>query len=137
MRLLYAEERTMSKTVAIVDDEADIRRSCEMILARLGHKIALCAEDPDKLVEAIRMKEDTAGVTHCDLILMDYHFPGKNTNGLQAAKEIKTLLPRTETVIISGDDSVRDSVIEAGFKFVAKPFSVSALSSILNGQTGK
>jgi DNA-binding NtrC family response regulator len=140
MTQLNTRERTMSKTVAIIDDEGDIRRSCEMILARQGHEIVMSAQDPDILVKAIRTSAETKTATkvaQCDLILMDYHFAGKKMNGLEAAKAIKRLMPRSETVIISGDDSIRGSVIDAGFKFLPKPFSVSTLSSILNGQIGK
>ena len=133
--MLAEEQRTASKTIAIIDDEEDIRRSCATILARLGHEVVLSAEDPNTLLTAIKTKQETniatTKVAQCDLILMDYHFAGKKTNGLEAAKEIKRLWPRTETVIISGDDGIRDSVVEAGFQFVPKPFSTSVLSAIL------
>jgi DNA-binding NtrC family response regulator len=120
----HAKTRAIIRQVAIVDDERDIRQAYANVLARLGAKIALQAEDPHTLIEAMKTQ-------NADLILIDYHFPGKEMNGLKTAELVRQIKPNAKIVIISGDDTIRNQVVQAGFKFILKPISVSNLADIL------
>lgn len=111
------------KRVAIIDDERDIREACAEFLLRRGYEITLLDEDSERFLEDMRAEKSAS----CDLVLIDYNLPG-NRNGLEAAKEMRELMSNdTRIVLISADETIEDSVSRAGFQFVKKPFSLSAI----------
>ena len=57
-----------TKTILVVDDEADIRESVRMILEPNGYKV-ITAKDADDLLKKIKQKTP-------DLILLDIMMPG-------------------------------------------------------------
>jgi DNA-binding NtrC family response regulator len=123
--------RPTVKTIAIVDDDADVREAYAIALKKYGYQVALSSEDAETLIEGIRTKSPSS-ISECDTFLMDYHLgERRKKNGLDAAREIRSILPSARITIASGDKSVKGWVVAEGFQFLAKPFSISKLVELL------
>jgi len=118
-----------SKSIAIVDDEEDLRSLFSMLVKRLGYHVACVAHDGDEIVQLVL--EDSA---HPDLILMDYRMP--TMNGMQAAEKILRMRPEIKVIIATADQSVRRDVISAGLFLLQKPFSISAVAKTIEEALG-
>jgi DNA-binding NtrC family response regulator len=119
------------KTVAIVDDDEDLLEAYAIALKRYGYQVALSSKDAETLIEWIRTKRPSS-ISECDTFLMDYHLgEWRKKNGLDAAREIRRILPSARITIASGDRSIKGWVLAEGFQFLAKPFSISKLLELL------
>jgi CheY-like chemotaxis protein len=122
-------DKQSSKSIAIVDDEDDLRSLFSRLVKGLGYHLACVANDGDEIVQLVL--EDSI---HPDLILMDYRMP--TMNGMQAAGKILRVRPEIKIIIDTGDDSVRQDAISAGLFFMLKPFSISALAKTIEEAIG-
>jgi CheY-like chemotaxis protein len=118
------------KSIAIVDDEKELCTLFSMLVRSLGYRAECVAYDGDEIVQLVL--EDSI---HPDLILMDYRMP--TMNGLQAAERIRRVRPEMKIIIATADDSVRRDVTAAGIYFLQKPFSISALSRMIEEAVGR
>ena len=116
--------RQSGKSIAIVDDEAELCSLYSTFVNGLGYRVACVAHDGDEIVQLV-LKDSIRP----DLILMDYRMP--TMNGIQAAGKILHVRPGIKIVIATADDSVRQDAISAGLFFMLKPFSISALAKTL------
>jgi DNA-binding NtrC family response regulator len=124
-------EKSTDKTVAIVDDDEDVREAYAIVLKKYGYQVALSSRDAETLIEGIRTKRPSS-ISECDTFLMDYHLgESRRKNGLDAAREIRKILPSARIAIASGDRSIGGGVIAEGFQFLPKPFSMSKLLELL------
>jgi CheY-like chemotaxis protein len=114
----------VAKRIAIVDDDADLSSVFSMLIKNLGYREDFVADDGYKIVQAV-LEE---GVSP-DLILMDYRMPVMN--GLQAAERILKANPRMKIILTTADDSVMQDAKAAGVPFLRKPFTISALSKMM------
>jgi CheY-like chemotaxis protein len=112
------------KTIAIVDDDADICSMFSMLVKRLGYFVDFIAHDGTEIVSAV-----DEGRIHPDVILMDNRMP--RMNGLQAAAIVVKKLPDVKIIILSADDSIRQSTLSAGLFFVQKPCRAALIKSLL------
>ena len=80
-------------SVLIVDDSPDVRRIVRTFLER-GATFTVCGEASDG-PEAIKKTE----ALKPDLVLLDLLMPGMN--GIETAKVLRRLLPKTQIVIFS------------------------------------
>jgi len=101
--------------ILIVDDEAAIRESLDLVL-RFEHHQVLLAEDGEKALEALAADPDI------DLTFLDIKMPGRD--GLEILSEITERRPDTLVVMISGHGTI-DTAVEAtrrgAFDFIEKP----------------
>jgi DNA-binding NtrC family response regulator len=125
-------KKSTVKTVAIVDDDEDVREAYAVVLKKYGYQVALSSEDAETLIEWIRTKRPSS-ISECDTFLMDYHLgESRRKNGLDAAMEIRKILPSARIAIASGDKSIKGGIIAEGFQFLPKPFSMSKLLELLH-----
>jgi len=100
--------------VLVIDDEASIRESLEMILSYEGHDV-VSAEGGD---EGIRALQEAPA----DLVLLDVRMPGRD--GMSVLAEIKERWPHVMVIMVSGHASI-DSAVEAtkrgAFHLIEKP----------------
>jgi CheY-like chemotaxis protein len=123
------------KSVLVVDDEADVRWSLEMILRRSGFAVATVGSGDDALQWLA--KTDQA----CDVILLDAKLP--DMEGVDLAIAIRARrLSRAPLILVSGffyqDDNLVQQSLRSGLivAFVTKPFRhaeiISSIQLALN-----
>jgi DNA-binding NtrC family response regulator len=111
-------------TVLIVDDEPDVLRLVETVLARDGHQI-VTANNGERALEKAR--ED--GVVP-DLLVTDVVMPG--LSGPMVAEQLAQEIPGLKVLFISAFEDrqvVRRYVRDAGYELISKPFQIDELST--------
>ena len=105
-----------SKTLLVVEDDAEIRQLEVRALSQLGYKV-LQAPGP---VEALHLAAMTPVI---DLLLTDFEMP--EANGLQLAREFRAMHPKTPVLMVSGSLQEIEGHTHGlnRFAFLAKPFS--------------
>lgn len=92
--------------VLIVDDEADVRETLEIVLRDEGFTVATAADGHDAL-------ELLHGLD-CRLILLDLMMPGMSGWQFQAALQCVPLLKDVPLFIVSGTDDVAEQARRLG-----------------------
>ncbi|MBG0775206.1 MAG: sigma-54-dependent Fis family transcriptional regulator [Desulfovibrionaceae bacterium] len=112
-------------SILIVDDDAQLRKSFQRVLAAEGFatRTASSGEDGIKEVAAERP----------DLVVMDVRLPGMN--GLEAFKAMREREPALPVIIMTAYGTT-DTAIEAtkmgAFDYVLKPFDVPAVLALID-----
>lgn len=104
----------MKPHILIVDDEKNIRRSMQMILASEGYRVGL-SENAQRALESIKKESP-------DIIFLDVLLPDED--GLSLLPKIKSRYPEIEVVMISGHANLSMAVeaTRAGaYDFLEKP----------------
>lgn len=106
----------------IIEDNEDLLQNMQTYLQREGYVCSL-AKDYDDGFNKI--------MSHSyDVVLIDIMIP--NGNGLQLLRELKSVSPKTGTIIISAKDSLDDKVhgLELGADdYITKPFQLPELQA--------
>ena len=101
--------------ILVVDDERNVLRAFEDILATRGHE-AVCVRGAE---EAMRRLKDA----DFDLVILDVCLPGMN--GLDALAQIRQIQPTLPVIVMTGQGTT-DTAIEAtkrgAFDYQLKPF---------------
>jgi DNA-binding NtrC family response regulator len=103
----------------IVDDEAGVRQSLQLVFNKTYHVSEACSAD-----EAV---EKTAAEKP-DVVLLDIMMPG--TDGLAVLKQIKAIHPDCQVIMLTGVNTARTAFVAKGtgaFDYVTKPFDVEEL----------
>jgi two-component system cell cycle sensor histidine kinase/response regulator CckA len=127
----------ITRTVMVVDDEADVLRLLQSILTEEGYEV-IAAKSADAAIKIF----ETLG-RRPDLLLTDVVMPGMS--GPMLVDHLRGVDPELKVLFMSGYDDrhvVRHYVVERGFHLIAKPFTVKTLSmaieTVLNGsKTGR
>ena len=109
------ENSLIGAKVLIADDESEIVQLLAELMRRQG-LTSVVACDGEEALESVRRE-------HPDLLLVDYHMPGKN--GLEVMRKAKALDADLPVILITGFAQVRGAVeaIRAGaHDYIAKPF---------------
>ncbi|MDA0746306.1 MAG: sigma-54 dependent transcriptional regulator [bacterium] len=104
------------KTILVVDDERNIRRSLEMILSGEGYRVRCAASGQEAL--------DAVGEENVHVVLLDIVLPGMN--GIEVLKSLRKNRPDLAVVMISGHGTVQDAVMATrlgAYDFLEKPLS--------------
>jgi DNA-binding NtrC family response regulator len=106
---------TTSASILVIDDEAGIRESLEVLLTLEGYSVKT-ANDGEQGLRVLDLE-------HFDLILLDLALPGQS--GLELLPQIKERQPDTPVIMITAYGTV-DNVVEAirsgAENFVQKPW---------------
>ncbi len=117
----------MSKSILIVDDEADIRHLLAGLLEDEGFSVVSAGTDR----EALTMLETDPP----DIILLDVWLEGSRLDGLQLMEEVARLAPSSPVIVMSGHGTIETAVraIQMGaYDFVEKPFNANRLLVMLS-----
>jgi two-component system nitrogen regulation response regulator NtrX len=95
---------TVAPAVLVVDDEPNIRRTLQMVLAGVGYRV-LEAESAEVALGTLRNPE-----TPVDLVILDVKLPGMN--GLEALEKLRQEHNASDlpVIVISGHATVDDAV---------------------------
>jgi two-component system nitrate/nitrite response regulator NarL len=110
----------MPTTVLIVDDSSTIRRSLRLWFEQRGDW-KVCGEAENGAVAVERVK-----ALKPDVVILDLSMPVKN--GLEAAREISSIAPKTAMVLFTlhaSEDLMKDAQ-EAGFKHIVSKLDGAA-----------
>jgi len=110
-------EHKRRRSVLIVDDEHLIADTLAEILNDSGNFVAVAVYDGASALEQVRN-------TGLDILITDVVMP--EMNGIELAKAIKSIYPKTRIVLLSGQAQTRDLMQQAehegyGFELWAKP----------------
>jgi two-component system, cell cycle sensor histidine kinase and response regulator CckA len=117
--------------VLLVEDEPALRQLAVLMIERLGYRVVETA-DGKQAIEAVVEK----GVRP-DVVLTDVVIPGMG--GPALVDHLRAILPELRVIYMSGytDDAIsRRGIIEAGVNFLQKPFTMSALATMLRTALG-
>jgi signal transduction histidine kinase len=120
---IAAELRALS--ILVIDDEAVVRRSMDLLLSELGCTVHL-ASSVDEAKHAARQR----GI---DLVLSDYRL-GNATTGVDAIRAVQALHPKARAALITGDtapERLREAKA-SGLALLHKPVTLEALMRVLH-----
>jgi DNA-binding NtrC family response regulator len=123
-------EEELKARVLLVDDEADFLATLAQRLEMRGLKVKTAGSGEDAL--AVVESEDF------DLIILDLSMPG--IDGIETLKRIKANNPDVETIMLTGQGSVRTSIqaMKLGAEdFLQKPVNISELMDKISGAKDK
>ena len=105
--------------ILVVDDEAGVRQSLQMVFNKSYRVIEASAAD-----EAIQKVADESP----DVVLLDIMMPG--TDGLAVLKQIRSVNGDCQVIMLTGLNTARTAFAAKGtgaFDYVTKPFDVEEL----------
>jgi two-component system chemotaxis response regulator CheY len=112
--------------VAIVDDEAGVVRTYELLFKRRQIPLAFTASDGMDAIEKFKNSGPKPKV-----VIIDYRLP--SMSGVELMEKILAIEPDTKIIFISGDDSIRDGVLKAGADiFLKKPTGIKDITESVN-----
>jgi DNA-binding NtrC family response regulator len=114
--MLTVETRHPAHDILVMEDEANVAKGLEMVLAEEGYHVALAATGHEAI--------DSFGQKQFDLLVADLRLP--DMDGMDVIKMVKEKWPHTEVVVITGYSSV-NSVVNSmklgAYDYLAKPFT--------------
>src|SRR5262245_45305345 len=117
-------------TVAVVDDDEDVRKALSRLLRSLGHSVVLFASAEELEVEEIDI----------DCAVVDVRLPG--SSGLELRDRLRSRTVPTPVVLISGDPdpTAGDPVRALDTPSISKPFDdfilMAAIVDAMSAQGG-
>ena len=105
----------ISASILVIDDEASIRESLEVLLTLEGYSVRMAADGE----EGLRILE----LENFDLVLLDLALPGQS--GLELLPQIKDRQPELPVIMITAYgtvDNVVDAIRAGAENFVQKPW---------------
>jgi DNA-binding NtrC family response regulator len=120
--------------VLVVDDEADVRKSVRLILAKAGYDVDE-AEDPEAGVALVK-----SGTSKLPLsaIISDLNMP--KINEIIVIPYLRSQFPSCPVIVLSGSKMLERSATlfkDAGVEFLSKPINQEQLLSALNKAVNK
>jgi len=118
-----ARPRGGSETILLVEDDPEVRRVTQAILARYGYRVIPAGHGP----EAMAMLESLNN--RLDLLLTDMVLP-EGMHGSEVASTIRGVVPNVKVVFMSGyspELAGRPLTLQSGEAFLQKPFEFEAL----------
>ena len=113
-------------SVAIVDDEANVVRTYELLFKRRNINQAFTALDAGEAIEKFNNSNPKPRV-----VIIDYRLP--SMSGVELMEKLLAIEPDTKIIFISGDDSIRDNVLDLGADvFLKKPTKINDITESVN-----
>jgi len=106
--------------ILVVDDELEMRQTCQKILARNGYVVAI-ASDGKAALETLQKEP-------FDLMVADLRMP--EMDGMALLREAKKIRPELGVILITAYgtiDTAVQAVKEGAFDYLPKPFSMAQL----------
>ena len=111
-------------SILFADDEPSLQELMRMELPHLGHRVTVC---PDGYTAVAALERETF-----DCLIVDLDMPGMN--GIQVIERAATLSPSTESIVLTGKQSLESAVAALRFgviDYLSKPCRLSELQDLL------
>ena len=121
------ETPAASRTILVVEDEADVRHIVRRQLETLGHRVLVAAGAAEALILV-------SGPGAPDLLLTDVVLPA-GMDGIDLANAARAVRPGLPVIFMSGHTSVPEAqqrILETGAAFLPKPFTIQQLEQAVN-----
>lgn len=108
-------------TLAIVDDDDDVRTALSRLLRAMGHEVRLFTSAEDFEAERVAV----------DCVIVDVRLPG--LSGLELRERLRTRTASVPVVLITGDGDrlARDTAGDVDTPLVTKPFDADVLTAAI------
>lgn len=125
--------KAVTASILLADDEAGFRDLFRFAMEPLGHQVTAVG-DGVLAVEAARQR-------HFDLVVLDHHMPRRT--GLDALRELRSLLPETPVLMLSGSadfpaELEAEALARGARRFLFKPCElpeiIAAVEGLLEGR---
>lgn len=119
-----------TKTILLIDDEANILELGRQFLQRSGYTVITAGNCEEGLARFL--------IYDVDLIVLDLSLP--KIDGIQCLQQLLTADPNANIIIVSGNpsDGRIPEAIQIGAKaFLAKPFSLAELQETVGKMLGQ
>ncbi|MGV9171116.1 MAG: response regulator [Promethearchaeia archaeon] len=111
--------------IFIFEDDLALQRIYREFFSFYGFSILGMAENGKIGLEQLKIAEDSP-----DLIIMDYHMPGKD--GIETTKEIRKHNKEVKILFISAEKGIKDLALDVGAcYFLPKPLDFKDLKRAL------
>ena len=113
---------TDALTLAIVDDDDDVRTALSRLLRAMGHEVRLFTSAEDFEAERVAV----------DCVIVDVRLPG--LSGLELRERLRTRTASVPVVLITGDGDrlARDIAGDVDTPLVTKPFDADVLTAAIS-----
>jgi PAS domain S-box-containing protein len=121
---LVVNEKGGSETVLLVEDQEEVRKFASLALRSFGYRVL----EADNGLTAIDLAREHDGAI--DLLLTDVVMPG--IGGRELAERLRNERPGIKVLFTTGYTEnviVQQGVLKAGFRYLAKPFTLNTLSA--------
>jgi DNA-binding NtrC family response regulator len=111
-------------SILFADDETSLQELMRMELPHLGHRVTVC---PDGYTAVAALERESF-----DCLIVDLDMPGMN--GIQVIERAATLSPATESIVLTGKQSLESAVAALRFgviDYLSKPCRLSELQTLL------
>ncbi|MGH9801145.1 MAG: sigma-54-dependent transcriptional regulator, partial [Blastocatellia bacterium] len=119
------QTNSQAHKILVVDDERGARMALEVPLRMSGYDVAAASCGRD----AIAMGQGKS----FDVVLTDIYMP--DINGLEVVREFRRFSPNTKIIAVTAQGSLEialQAVEEGAFDFIAKPFNIDEVLSIVS-----
>lgn len=115
-------------TILVVEKDREVLDLIAEFIRRAGYEF-LGVSDPG---DVVLLRADAKQAI--DLVICEFNLPG--LNGIQLAKNLRTIDPRVEFIIMSDHPAALEAVTSEGLAGVRKPFSFSELLTAIHERIG-
>ena len=116
----------LTLNILLAEDDASVAAITETMLRNLGHQVTRTL-DAHQALAALKSEHDF------DLLMTDVLMPG-GMNGVELAREVATLRPQMEVLLISGyaGESLDEALADGVWPFLKKPYLQDELQACLH-----
>jgi FixJ family two-component response regulator/anti-sigma regulatory factor (Ser/Thr protein kinase) len=114
-------------TIAVVDDEEEIRSVLNKKLSRVGYNV-VTLEEAENLLDILKKNEK-----NIDLVISDIKLPGMD--GIELLRQIDRLDNPMPVLLITGHGNIEHAIQAlryGAYDFIRKPFDLSEITSSVN-----
>jgi DNA-binding NtrC family response regulator len=118
----------LGQRILIVDDDASIRRTLNLMLSRAGYEVTQAADGS----EALKLWRDRGG----DLVITDLHMPEKD--GIETIMELLSHSPGMRIIAMSGGgqtkrlDLLGNATMLGAVLTIEKPFTLTEMLTLVD-----
>lgn len=111
------KKRLNSRSIYVLDDDADVLQLIELVLVREGFKVSAFGDT--------FAFSQQVGLTSPDLFILDINLRDGNGLDISRALNENVLTAQVPVMLMSGNSFYRECYLDAGAKgFIAKPFNI-------------